>query len=128
MSKPFEWIDLATDEVIEPGHPDHQFWQETFEFEAQVSRWESDGETFKRKEKPTGDRLPSTPRPPAVPAVALCLSRVQAAEALGVGLDWFDAHVKPDIRVISKGRRVLIPVTELERYVNEQAGRALRNG
>lgn len=121
-----QWVDLATDEVIGPGHPDYAFWRDSFEFEEQVARWEAEGQVFKPVPKAKGDRVPSAPQPPKVPAVALCLSREQAAEALSVGVDWFDAHVKPHIRVIAKGRRVLVPVAELERYVNENAARALR--
>ncbi len=45
----------------------------------------------------------------------------EAAEALGVSRDFFDAHVKPELRVVRRGRLVLVPVRELERWVEENA-------
>jgi excisionase family DNA binding protein len=56
----------------------------------------------------------------------LLLSRAEAAEALGVSEDFFDEHVRPEIRPVYKGRRVLIPVRELERWVERNAVGVLR--
>jgi hypothetical protein len=51
----------------------------------------------------------------------LALSRTQAAKALGVSVDHFDRHAMPDLRVVRCGRLVLIPVRELERWLDENA-------
>ncbi len=55
----------------------------------------------------------------------MTLSPQEAADALGVSRDYFDAHVKPELRVIRRGRLVLVPVRELERWVDENAAQVL---
>jgi excisionase family DNA binding protein len=45
------------------------------------------------------------------------LSREEAAERLGVSLCAFEKHVQPRIRTIRVGRRILIPVAALERFL-----------
>ena len=62
-------------------------------------------------------------REQAVPR--LTLTPEEAAAALGVSRDFFDAHVKPELRVIRRGRLVLIPVRELERWTDENAASVL---
>jgi excisionase family DNA binding protein len=57
----------------------------------------------------------------AAPA-RLALSRDEAAEALGVSRDHFDRHVLPHVKTAAVGRRVLVPVRELEDFL---AGRAV---
>lgn len=48
----------------------------------------------------------------------------EAAELLGVSRDFFDEHVRPELKTIRRGSKtVLIPVTELERWVAESAVR-----
>jgi excisionase family DNA binding protein len=49
------------------------------------------------------------------------LNRQEAAEWLGVHIDTFKDHVLPSLRVCRIGRRVLIPVTELERWLDLNA-------
>ena len=58
-----------------------------------------------------------------IPRVAMTIA--EAAAALGVGPDFFDEHVRPDLRVIRRGTKRLIPVAELERWVAENAERTL---
>jgi len=41
---------------------------------------------------------------------------------LGVSRDFFDKHVKPELRVVRCSRLILIPVRELERWADEHAG------
>jgi excisionase family DNA binding protein len=53
------------------------------------------------------------------------LSPQEAAEALGVSRDFFDEHVKPELRVVRRGRLVLVPVRELEKWVDENAARTV---
>ena len=61
--------------------------------------------------------------PTSVPRIAL--TPPEAAAALGVGPDFFDANVAPELRVIRRGRKRLVPVSELERWATENAERAL---
>ena len=55
------------------------------------------------------------------PIPRFALTPSEAAASIGVGLDFFDRLVAPDLRVIRKGRKRLIPVTELERWVAENS-------
>jgi hypothetical protein len=48
-----------------------------------------------------------------------------AALALGVSRAFFDEHIKPELKVIRRGRLIIIPVKELERWLAEQAERTL---
>jgi excisionase family DNA binding protein len=60
------------------------------------------------------------PHPPR-----LALSQQEAAEALGVSPDFFQEHLRHEIRCVRRGRRRLYPVAELQRWLEEQATRAL---
>jgi len=51
----------------------------------------------------------------------LTLSPQEAADTLGVSRDYFDEHVKPELRVVRRGRLVLVPLHELERWVERSA-------
>ncbi len=55
----------------------------------------------------------------------VALTRAEAATSVGVSVDFFEQHIQPDLRVIREGRKVLIPVAELERWVTERANRTL---
>jgi excisionase family DNA binding protein len=57
--------------------------------------------------------------------VRLALSKVEASEALGVSVDFFEQHVMPELRIVRRGRRRLIPVAELERWLSDSAARTL---
>jgi excisionase family DNA binding protein len=59
-------------------------------------------------------------------APRLALSPAEAAQALGVSRDFFDGHVLAELRVVRRGRRRLVPVRELERWLDEQAALPLR--
>jgi hypothetical protein len=59
-----------------------------------------------------------------IPRVALTIP--EAAAALGVGIDFFNEHVRPEVRLIRRGAKVLVPLTELERWAAENAERVLR--
>jgi hypothetical protein len=58
-----------------------------------------------------------------IPRVAL--TPAEAAAAIGVGPDFFDAHVRPELRVIRRGSKRLVPLAELERWCEENAERVL---
>jgi excisionase family DNA binding protein len=60
---------------------------------------------------------------PRVPRLAL--SPDEAAATLGVSRDYFDEHVAPDLRIVRRGRRRIVPVRELERWLDQEAARAV---
>jgi len=51
----------------------------------------------------------------------LSTSPDEAAEMLGVSRDYFDEHVIHELRVVRRGRRILIPLSELERWLDRAA-------
>jgi hypothetical protein len=55
----------------------------------------------------------------------LAYSPDEAARSLGISRDFFDEHVLPDLRIVRRGRRRIIPVRELERWLAESAARVL---
>lgn len=57
--------------------------------------------------------------------VRLALSVTEACEALGVGWDFWSAHIAPEVRVVRRGARKLVPVAELERWLEASAERVL---
>lgn len=59
----------------------------------------------------------------SIPRIALTPS--EAAAAIGVGPDFFDANVAPELRLIRRGRKRLVPISELERWIAENAEFAL---
>ena len=52
----------------------------------------------------------------------LALRPEQAAQALGVSRSFFFAAILPELRVVSCGRLRLVPVTELETWLDQQRG------
>jgi hypothetical protein len=58
-----------------------------------------------------------------IPRVAL--TPPEAAAALGVGPTFFDEEIRPELCLIRRGRKVLVPVAELERWAAENAERVL---
>jgi excisionase family DNA binding protein len=52
------------------------------------------------------------------PVGRLALTPDQAAEALGVSRDTLERHILRELRVVRRGRRILISVTELERWLD----------
>jgi hypothetical protein len=61
--------------------------------------------------------------PASIPRIAL--TPPEAAAAIGVGPDFFDQNVAPELRLIRRGRKRLVPVHELERWISENAEFAL---
>jgi excisionase family DNA binding protein len=55
----------------------------------------------------------------------LAYSPDEAARLLGVSRDFFDRHIRGELRVIYRGRLVLIPVRELELWLAQSAQRTL---
>jgi excisionase family DNA binding protein len=67
--------------------------------------------------------MPAPPRK-STPTQRLALSKAEAAEALGVSVDFLEDHVLAELRVVRVGRRRLIPVAELEGWLSRHAERA----
>lgn len=61
---------------------------------------------------------------PAKLGPRLALSPDEAAGVLGVSRDYLDHHVLGELRIVRRGRRILIALTELERWLDRSAARA----
>jgi excisionase family DNA binding protein len=57
--------------------------------------------------------------------VKLALTRAEAAEALGMSVDSFERYVQGQVRLVRLGRLVLVPVSELERWLEANAALTL---
>ena len=65
-------------------------------------------------------RAPAASR---VPTLALDVS--EACQALGVSWDTWREHVEARVRVVRLGRRKLVAVSELQRFLDEHGERVL---
>lgn len=63
--------------------------------------------------------------PATAPVPRLALTREEAAASLGMSLDSFERHVQRDLRLVRRGRLVLVPVAEVERWVGTEAAATL---
>jgi excisionase family DNA binding protein len=59
----------------------------------------------------------------AVPRLAL--SPDEAAAALGVSRDYLDEHIGGELRWVRRGRRKLVAIVELERWLDRSAARTI---
>ena len=59
------------------------------------------------------------------PIPRLALTREEAAAAIGMSVDSFERHVQPTLRLVRLGRMRLVPVSEIERWLDEHAERTL---
>ena len=55
----------------------------------------------------------------------LAVTLDEAADAFGVSRDFFDEHIRPELRIVRRGRRLLVAVRELDRWLDENASIAL---
>ncbi|MGH2934978.1 MAG: excisionase family DNA-binding protein [Gaiellaceae bacterium] len=62
------------------------------------------------------------------PLPRLALTVTEAAESLGVSLDYLDAHIRPELKVVRRGRKQLISIRELERWLAANEARVLDEG
>lgn len=72
-----------------------------------------------------GDRM-AAPAPAASPVAEsgrLALTKAEAAEAIGISVDHLERHVLPDVRIVRSGRLRLVPVAELEAWLDRNAAR-----
>jgi excisionase family DNA binding protein len=70
----------------------------------------------KPKKRSTASAAPLGPR--------LALSPDEAAAVLGVSRDYLDERFMPELRIVRRGRRILIALAELERWLDHAAVRA----
>ena len=61
------------------------------------------------------------------PVPRLALSREEAAASLGMSLDSFERYCQPTMRLIRLGRMRLVPIRELERWLEENAEHVLNH-
>ena len=64
---------------------------------------------------------PRGPARPVAPVPRYTLTRREAAASLGISLNHFERKVQPELKVVISGQLVLIPVAELERWVQRHA-------
>ena len=57
----------------------------------------------------------------------LALTPDEAARSIGTSRDYFDQHVKPELRLVRRGRKVLVPIRELERWLERAAALTLES-
>jgi len=55
------------------------------------------------------------------PVPRLALNQADAAKALGISEEAFVEHVRPHVKRVDMGRRMLFPVTELQRWLEKNA-------
>jgi excisionase family DNA binding protein len=60
---------------------------------------------------------------PATLGPRLALSPDEAAAVLGISRDYLDEHVIGELRIVRRGRRILIALSELERWLDRSAAR-----
>lgn len=49
------------------------------------------------------------------------MTRAEAAHSLGVSINSFERHVQLELRIVRRGKLRLIPVSEIERWLEENA-------
>lgn len=79
--------------------------------------------TAETRSRPDGEM--SSTRAPAREIPTLALTKVEASASLSMSVDSFERYVLSDVRVIRRGRLVLVPVVELERWLERSAERTL---
>jgi hypothetical protein len=65
------------------------------------------------------------PRTEKLPVTRLALSKLEAAQALGVSRDFLEEHVWPELRIVRRGRLSFVAVTELQRWLDKEAARTI---
>ena len=85
-----------------------------------MAEFDADGAVALGSESTFGTHRPNVPK--------LALDVSEACEALGVSWDFWQAHVAPEVRIVRRGRRKLVPVAELMRWLDENAELALNTG
>lgn len=61
----------------------------------------------------------------AVGVPRLALTAMEAPAAIGVSHDFFQEHVASELKWVRRGRKKLVSVRELERWLDENGARVL---
>lgn len=61
----------------------------------------------------------------ATAPVRVALTIDEAAAALGISRDSLERYVLPELRVVRVGRRLVVPLRDLERWTDRNAARPL---
>jgi hypothetical protein len=65
---------------------------------------------------------PPQPTPALVaPVPRIALTQQEACASLGCSEEFFVEHIRPNMRIVRRGRKRLFPVDELRRAVDEMA-------
>ena len=65
--------------------------------------------------------MPRRSTRPMAPVPRYTLTRREAAASLGISINHFERKVQPELKVVLSGQLVLIPVVELERWVQNHS-------
>ena len=65
--------------------------------------------------------MPRRSTRPLAPVPRYTLPRREAAASLGISINHFERKVQPELKVVLSGQLILIPVAELERWVQRHA-------
>jgi excisionase family DNA binding protein len=72
-------------------------------------------------ERPEKPQPGSAALPPAALGPRLAVSPDEAAAVLGVSRDYFDEHIIDELRIVRRGRRILVALAELKRWLDRAA-------
>jgi hypothetical protein len=53
------------------------------------------------------------------------VGKAEVAEALGVSADFIEDHLWHELRIVRRGAKSLVPVAELERWLDREAARTI---
>lgn len=56
---------------------------------------------------------------------SFALTKARAAAELSMSVDTFERYVMADLKLVRIGRKVLVPVRELERWIEQNAARTI---
>lgn len=59
-------------------------------------------------------------------APRLALTKAEAADALGMSINSFERHVQPELRLVRRGKLRVIPISEIERWLDSNAALTFR--
>ena len=55
------------------------------------------------------------------PVIPLALTPARAAASVDCGVDYFAEHIQPELRVVRRGKKTLIPVAEIAQWLDDHA-------
>lgn len=59
------------------------------------------------------------------PPPRLALTPAEAAQSIGCGEDFFTEHIRPELRLVHRGRKVLVSISELQRWLEANSAKTL---